>query len=345
MKIQLTKYSRFCGCGAKMPPGTLDSLLSMVPFTRESSVVVGIESRDDAGVYKISKTHGWVFTADVITPVDNRAEYFGAIAAANALSDIYAMGGTPIMALNILGFPLGELPESIASRILDGGRKVLQNAHCAILGGHTLNDKELKYGLAVMGRVKLPEMMRNSLAKPGDVLLLTKPIGSGILVKALKDEKIEESLFHPCRRWMMELNQEASRLAVETGIRAATDVTGFGLLGHLYLMARASRVDMYIESSQVPVLDGVWAFVEKGWIPSANNKNLEFVRPHLVAGKNIPPEMLYLLCDAQTSGGLLFSVPSVMQRLARLKKKFVENHVFFREIGWVGKGCGKIHVL
>lgn len=309
--IRLTQTAPGGGCSCKVDPGTLERLLAMaggiggepggiavgVPG---AELVCGTEHGDDAAVVRIDGGRGVVATTDFFPPVVDDPFDWGRIAAANALSDVYAMGGEPLVALSLLAWPVGVLPDELAVEVLRGGLAVAAQAACPIAGGHSITDETPKYGLAVTGTVDLAHLLRNDAAKPGDPLSLTKPLGLGVLNSRHKatGERFAEAI-----ETMAALNRDAAGAAVRAGAAAATDVTGFGLLGHLFKMARASGVRAVVEASAVPYLDGARRALADGYVPGGSRRNLEWVRPHLESA--VGEDELLLLADAQTSGGLL----------------------------------------
>ncbi len=305
--IRLTQTAPGGGCSCKIAPGMLERLLAAagsgigaVPAPG-GDLVCGTEHGDDAAVVRLDgSTRGIVSTTDFFPPVVDDAFDWGRIAAANALSDVYAMGGEPLVALSLLAWPVGELPDELAVEVLRGGLAVAAEAACPIAGGHSITDTTPKYGLAVTGTVDLDHLLRNDRARPGDPLSLTKPIGVGVLNAR---HKATGERFDQAVRLMTTLNRDAARAAVAAGAIAATDVTGFGLLGHLFKMVRASGVAAVVDAAAVPVLDGARESLAEGYVPGGSRRNLEWVRPHLASG--LTEEELVLLADAQTSGGLL----------------------------------------
>jgi selenide,water dikinase len=270
-------------------------------------LVVGLETRDDAAVFKLNETEALVQTLDFFTPIVDDPYSFGQIAGANALSDIYAMGGRPLTAMNMAGFPC-SLDLKILATILAGGRDKVIEAGAALVGGHTVEDPEPKYGMAVTGIVRLDELTTIDAAKPGDALVLTKPIGVGILATALKAQAISENDMAEAIDAMKMLNASAAAAAKEAGAKAVTDVTGFGLLGHLYNMASQSGVAAVIDASEVPVWDGVYEAGKAGYIAGGAGKNRTHLKPHISFADGIDVVTQAILCDPQTSGGLLISV-------------------------------------
>ncbi len=277
-------------------------------------VLVGLGSPDDAAVYRLDAGRALIVTADFFTPIVDDAYDFGAIAAANALSDVYAMGGMPLLAINLVAFP-PDLPDVLAE-VLRGGAEMVKEAGVALAGGHTIQDKEPKYGLAVIGLAHPDRLLTRGGARPGDALVLTKPLGTGIIATAFKRGQAELEHLAGAVRWMTTLNRTASRIAVELGLRGACDVTGFGLLGHAREMAMASGVGMEIRVRDVPLMDGARECAHKWLFPRGSFCNRDFYGPHVRFADAIGEVMQMLLFDAQTSGGLLLAVPpGKLQRL------------------------------
>jgi selenide,water dikinase len=305
--IRLTQYAHGGGCACKIPPGELEAvvagLVSTGPDTPAAELVVGLDDGDDAAVVRLPGGQGLVLTTDFFTPVVDDAYTFGRIAAANALSDVYAMGGTPVVAVNLLGWPRDVLPAELAAEVLRGGLEVAQAAGCHVGGGHSVDDPEPKYGMAVTGVVDVERVIRNDAAVAGDSLSLTKPLGIGVLNSRHKatGEVSEEAVAA-----MTTLNRDAGRAALSAGIRAGTDVTGFGLLGHLHKMARASGVTAVVDAAAVPYLAGAREALAAGYVSGGTRRNLDWVRPHVDLSAVGEDEAL-LLADAQTSGGLLLA--------------------------------------
>jgi len=275
----------------------------------DPDVLVGTETADDAAVYRLREDLAVIATLDFFTPVVDDPFEFGAIAAANSLSDVYAMGGRPLLALSILGFPVTRLPPEMMGEIVRGGAEKAAEAGCPLLGGHSIDDAEPKYGLSVVGVVHPDRIPRNSGALPGDALFLTKPLGSGSLTTAIKRGRIEPGLREFVVKVMMELNAAAAEAMQEVGVRACTDVTGFGLLGHLRGMLRASGCAARLRLAGIPVIRGVIDLAREGICPGGTRKNLEnFGRTTTFHGAWSEAEKL-AVADAQTSGGLLVAVP------------------------------------
>ena len=274
----------------------------------DPEVLVGRARADDAAVYKISDDLAVVQTVDYFTPIVDDPYTFGAIAAANALSDVYAMGARPAMALNIVGFPVDKLPMDVLVSILRGGSDKAAEAGISIAGGHTIDDNEPKYGLAVMGLVHPDAIITNAGAKPGDILILTKPIGTGIISTAMKAEIATQESIKAAVEIMSTLNKSAAESMMEVGVNACTDVTGFGLLGHLHEMVSASQMGAEISFEKVPLIPGTWELADDLIIPAGTFRNHEYLTDFVTWGDGIEYEEQMILCDAQTSGGLLISV-------------------------------------
>jgi selenide, water dikinase len=270
-------------------------------------LLVGPATADDAGVFRLSDERALVQTVDFFTPVVDDAHDWGRIAAANALSDVYAMGGEPMTALQVVAWPRNILSFELLGEVLRGGADVMAEAGCVIVGGHSIDDPEPKYGFAVTGIVDPARMTSNAAARPGDVLVLTKPIGTGIISTAIKREVCPEPVRVAAVESMARLNRDAAHAMLRAGASAATDVTGFGLLGHLAEVLAASRVGAGIDADAVPVLEGAWALLDEGSYPGGSERNLAAVE-NLVDG-DADVRTLRMLADAQTSGGLLIAVP------------------------------------
>jgi len=301
-QVRLTQYAHGGGCACKIPPGELEEAVArLIPARRPADLLIGVEHGDDAAVVQISADRAVVATADFFTPVVDDAFTFGQIAAANALSDVYAVGGQPLVALNLLGWPRDLLSPDLAAEVLRGGLDIASAASCHVAGGHSIDDPEPKYGMAVTGLADPAALLRIEAGQPGLPLSLTKPLGSGVLNAR---HKATGEVFPAAIEVMTTLNARASRDALAAGIRCATDVTGFGLLGHLFKLARASGVTAIIDSSAVPLIDGAWEALAAGYVPGGTRRNLDWVAPHCDFG-GASAEWLLLLADAQTSGGLL----------------------------------------
>jgi selenide, water dikinase len=301
-QVRLTQYARGGGCACKIPPGELEAAVArLIPVRPVPDLLIGVENGDDAAVVQISGNRAVVATADFFTPVVDDAYTFGQIAAANALSDVYAVGGEPLVALNLLGWPRDVLSPELAAEVLRGGFDVAQAAGCHVGGGHSIDDPEPKYGMAVTGLADPAALLRIDAGRAGLPLSLTKPLGSGVLNAR---HKATGEVFPAAIEVMTSLNAEASRAALAAGLSCATDVTGFGLLGHLFKLARASGVTAVIDTAAVPLIEGAADALRAGYVPGGSRRNLDWVAPHSDFG-GVSPELLLLLADAQTSGGLL----------------------------------------
>ena len=270
-------------------------------------VLVGLETGDDAAVYRLRPDLALVVTTDFFTPVVDDAYTFGAIAAANALSDIYAMGAKPLMAVNLVAFPIKELPASVLAEILRGGLEKVREAGIDILGGHSIDDHEPKYGLAVTGTVHPDRIVRNRGGRPGDRLVLTKPLGTGVIATAIKHQVAPEASAQAAINGMLRLNRDAADAMATVDVHAATDITGFGLLGHLHYLARGSRVAARVEAAAVPLLEGAEILADAGEVPGGTRSNERFLASRVRWPAALPAARQTLLCDAQTSGGLLIA--------------------------------------
>jgi selenide, water dikinase len=284
-------------------------VLRHLPKVEDARALTGHETRDDAAVYQLGPAEAIVETVDFFTPVVDDPYWFGRIAAANAFSDIWAMGARPLFALNLVAFPTKTLPLEVLSEILRGGSETAALAGAPILGGHSIDDPEPKYGMAVTGLVHPDRILRNVGARPGDQLLLTKPIGTGILATAIKQGILAEEQIERVTAVMAELNRAAGEVFAASGaVHALTDVTGFGLLGHGWEMAEGSKVVLRLRAAAVPVLEGARDLAARGVIPGGSRANLEWVRPHVRFGEGVDGVTQQLLADAQTNGGLLAAI-------------------------------------
>jgi selenide,water dikinase len=304
--IRLTQYSHGAGCGCKISPKVLDVILAgSGSQTQDRRLWVGNASRDDAAVFGLDEQTGIVSTTDFFMPIVDDPYDFGRIAATNAISDIYAMGGAPIMAIAILGWPVNVLPAEVAREVVRGGRAACDAAGIALAGGHSIDAPEPIFGLAVTGRVDRQHLKRNDTATQGCTLFLTKPLGVGILTTAEKKGKLRPQDVNVARDWMCTPNIAGARFGQLAHVAAMTDVTGFGLLGHLIEMADGSGLTAYVDYASVPHLDGIAHYLEQGCIPGGTLRNFESYG-HRVAP--LAQERQHLLCDPQTSGGLLVAV-------------------------------------
>jgi len=300
--IRLTQYAHGGGCACKIPPGELEEIVRGLTGSSSPDLLVGLDDGDDAAVVRLDERTAVVHTADFFTPVVDDAYDWGRIAAANALSDVYAMGGRPLVAVNLLGWPRDVLPTELLREVLRGGLDIARQAHCVVGGGHSIDSPEPLYGMAVTGIVDPNRLLRNDCARAGLPISLTKPLGVGVLNNR---HKSTGEVFPEAVASMVRLNDSAAADAVAAGVTAATDVTGFGLLGHLYKMARASGVGAVVDAAAVPYLDGARRALRDGFVSGGTRRNLDWVRPHLSSWVN--EDELLLLADAQTSGGLLIA--------------------------------------
>lgn len=309
--IKLTEYSHGQGCGCKISPKVLSALLaSSIDEIPDPKLLVGNHSRDDAAVYDLGSGEAVISTTDFFTPIVNDPFTFGRIAATNAISDIYAMGGTPLMAIAIFGWPLGKLPVSAGQQVIEGGRSVCQTAGIPLAGGHSIDTPEPIFGLAVTGKVKIKHLKQNSTAQVGDRIYLTKPLGIGILTTAQKQNKITAKDETIAIEVMCQLNDIGTKLALIKGVNAMTDVTGFGLAGHLLEVCLASGVAAGIDYNKIPLLANIQQYLSNGCSPGGAGRNFESYGQHL---SKTGAEQQAILCDPQTSGGLLIMLAQSAQ--------------------------------
>ena len=308
-RVRLTAFSHGAGCACKLGPGELTEVLAHLPAVTDSRILVDAATRDDAAVYRLSDDRALVATVDFFTPIVDDARQWGAIAAANALSDVYAMGGTPLFALNLVGWPRGKLPFELLGDVLAGAAGITAEAGCPMVGGHSIDSPEPLFGMVVLGDVHPDRMLTNAGGRAGDVLVLTKPLGTGILTTALKRDALIESGIADAVRSMTTLNAAAAAAALRTGVHAATDVTGFGLLRHLGNMLAASGLAAELAFDALPLLPHALNLAARGLVPGGTQRNLEAAKDVEWADDLAPHERL-LCSDAQTSGGLLLAVPA-----------------------------------
>lgn len=316
-----------------------------LPVPVDPNLLVGHNTADDAGVYKLTDEIALIQTVDFFTPIVDDPYTYGQIAAANALSDIYAMGGKPLTALNVVAFSTSIFPETVLVDILKGGGDKVTEAGAVTVGGHTITDDELKYGLAVSGIVHPDKIVRNSTARVGDKLVLTKPIGTGIITTALKSGKNLGEVYDRVCLFMMSLNDKASIAMQTVGVNACTDITGFGLIGHAMEMAKGNGVGLNIEAMSVPVFEEALDLIKEGHVPGGTRSNQVYLEPDVEIKGNYDSELITLLHDAQTSGGLLISVEEKKLKLLieELKKRGIET---IAVIGEVTKSHpGKIFII
>jgi|TARA_B100001964_G_C14197178_1_gene583999 selenide,water dikinase len=318
--IKLTEYSHGAGCGCKISPQILSTILaSRLPVFEDPDLLVGNHTLDDAAVYKLNDTTAIISTTDFFMPIVDDPFTFGRIAAANAISDIYAMGGTPMMAIAILGWPVSILPAEVAQQVVDGGRRTCADAGIVLAGGHSIDSLEPIFGLAVSGKVPLNELKRNDTAHSGDKLYLTKPLGIGILTTAQKQKKLEPNDANIAVEVMCQLNLLGPCIAALSGVNAMTDVTGFGLAGHLIEMCQGAKLSAVIQVSALPLLPQTRKYLAMACVPGGTQRNYESYGEHL---SQLDDAHKAIICDPQTSGGLLIAVsPAAEDELTALCKQ------------------------
>jgi selenide, water dikinase len=335
-EVRLTSFSHGAGCACKLGPADLAKVLERLQPSGarpDPALLVGTDTGDDAAVYKLDDKTALVFTTDFFTPIVDDPYDWGRIAAANALSDVYAMGGRPLLCLNLVGWPSETLPLELLARVLDGGSAVATEAGALVAGGHTIDDAEPKYGMAVVGLADPERVVTNAAAQPGDILVLTKPLGIGAITTGIKRGLTSSELVERAVATMTRLNRGASEAMLAAGVRAATDVTGFGLLGHLHKMMLASGVAAAIGAQAVPVLEGARDLVAAGAVAGGTKRNMAFVSPWVRFDDAVAEEDRVLLADAQTSGGLLIACPP--ERLTDLRSGLTDR-------GESGAGLGRV---
>lgn len=325
----LTSLVKTSGCAAKLAPALLREVLDALPkFEPDARLLVGFESADDALVYRMDEHTAMIQTVDFFPPMVDDPFLFGQVAAANALSDVYAMGGTPAIAMNLMCFP-SCLDISVMRRILEGGYSKVKEAGAIIAGGHTIADPTPKYGLCVTGFAELESIWRNTGARVGDSLILTKPLGAGVLNTAVKAKIASDNAQETVIHWMTTLNRKAKEAAEGLDIHACTDITGFGLLGHGLEVAQGSDVRLVIDSRSVPLMPDALEYASMGILPEGMYNNLDFAGPHIDFSGSIPQNLKDLLFDPQTSGGLLFALPPAQAQiyLSRMPDAVCIGHV------------------
>jgi len=343
--VQLTKLVEKAGCASKIDQAFLKQVLSDLPAVDDPRVLVGMPAGDDAGVYDMGDGKALVQTVDVFTPSVDDPYTFGQVAAANSVSDIYAMGGMPMTAVSVLGFPVRKVPDRTMKEILSGGIDKMNEAGTAIIGGHSINDSEIKAGFAVTGIIDKDKIVTNAGARPGDVLILTKPLGTGIVAFASQIGRARTESVEASARSMTTLNKEASQLMVKFGAHACTDVTGFSLMGHLAEMALSSGVDVEVIWDDIPLFPGVLDYAAAGILPGAIERNKESCGSRIIAADALPQEMVDICYDAQTSGGLLIAIEQ--GDAADFVKALHDNGIAAAAvIGKVsGKGSGLVQIV
>jgi len=311
--VKLTSLSRGAGCACKLPLAKLESMFASLGADLQPAagdLLIGAVEGDDAAVYRLDDERALILTTDFFTPIVDDPRDWGRIAAANALSDVYAMGGQPIIAVNLAAWPGDDLPMEMLGDVLRGGAEVAREAGCFVVGGHTIDDPIPKYGMAVVGLAHPDRLFQIDHLAPGDTLVLTKAIGTGVISTAIKNDGAEDAWATAAIGSMTRLNASASKIALASGAVAATDVTGFGLLGHLHRMARASGVAAEIDAHAVPLLVGALDAVGRGFVPGGTRANTEYLTDFVHVDAGVPADIAVLLHDAQTSGGLLIGVPA-----------------------------------
>lgn len=324
----------------------MGSILKQLPPIDDPRVLVGYNTADDAGVVKLTDEIALIQTVDIFTPVVDDPYTYGQVAAANSISDVYAMGGTPVCALNIMGFPQGKFDLQVMANILKGAYDKAKEAGISIVGGHTIKDDEMKYGLAVTGVIHPDNIMTNASARPGDILFLTKPIGSGAITTGVRAGKLTDEDAAECIRWMTKLNRAAAEAAVAAGSSSITDVTGFGLLGHLWEMVEGAGVKAVVDSKKVTFMDITFQAIELGTIPGGSRNNMAYLDDKVTYASEVSDAVRIALCDAQTSGGLIIAIPkeNVQKFLEEMESRGESDCV--HEIGEITDGtAGTIDVV
>jgi len=343
--VPLTRFVENAGCASKIGQEDLKQALAGLPRAFDPNVLVSADTCDDAGIYKLDEERALVQTVDVFTPVVDDAYLFGRIAAANSVSDVYAMGGRPLTALSIVGFPIDRVSHRVLNKMMQGGIDALAEAGTALIGGHSIKDKEIKFGFAVTGLVHPGRLITNDKARPGDVLLLTKPIGTGVISFAAQIGKADAGWVEAIGRSMAGLNRAAAEAMIETGVACATDVTGFGLMGHLSEIAVQSGVSIEIRAADVPLFEGVRKLIGAGIISGAVERNREYAGRFVDRGPGVSEEDDAALYDPQTSGGLLMCVPESRagELRAALAARGVETAAVIGRV--VEKSAGRIRLV
>ena len=309
MKIDLLQMVEYGGCSVKISPMQLEEILKYLPLPVDPNILVDIDTHDDAGVYRVNDELALVLTTDFFPTVCSDPYEFGQIAAANSISDVYAMGGDPVLAINIMMFPATKLPMEAYAEILKGGFDKATEAGVRIIGGHTIDDFPPKYGLAVVGYIHPDKIITNAGASPGDSLILTKPIGTGVILAGHRLGMVSDDDLAEAKRLMKLLNKSGADVMKKYNIKGATDITGFGLAGHAFKMAKASEVSLKIDMKEVPLIGNSYKLIDEGCIPGASFRNLEYAEKSTDFASDLDYNLKMIAFDAQTSGGLLMSVP------------------------------------
>ena len=343
-EVRLTDFVRSAGCASKISQKDLHQVLGMLPTVKDPRLLVGTATADDAGVFRLTPDVTIVQTVDVFTPGVDDPFTFGRIAACNSLSDVYAMGGKPITALSVIGFPIYSLPHEVMAEILKGGMAVLDEAGAILLGGHSINDEEIKFGFAVTGLIEKADLVTNAKAAVGDVLILTKPLGTGVISLANQLEKASPEAIEAIGRSMSTLNRVASEIMVRHGASACTDVTGFGLLGHLCQMVIESGVTADVWCDRLPLFPGVMEYAEQGMFSGANERNAEYSAKRSEFTGDVSEATRAILYDAQTSGGLLIALPEAAAAgaVAEMQAAGVESATIIGRVS--GTSDGRIRI-
>src|SRR5919199_1767990 len=336
--VKLTDLAACGGCAAKYSAARLEELLQGFVPAEAENLLVGLAPADDAAVYKLDDDRALIFTLDFFPPLVDDPEAYGAIAATNALNDVFAMGGTPLLALSIAAFP-EELPLDVLARVFSAADEQVRAAGALLAGGHTIRDVEPKYGLAVVGTVHPDAIWPKNGARAGDALFLTKPLGTGLVLSGWNRGEVDTAAFEAAVAWMRTLNKDAADALRGFGPNAVTDVTGFGLLGHAHEMAERSGVRVQLEAERLPALDGALQAARAGVRTGGDPRNRDFAGPHVDA-HGVDDATLALAYDPQTAGGLLVSLPS--ERSAVLEAEFAARQLFLRRIGRVEEGAGVV---
>jgi len=340
LDLPLTRFVENAGCASKINQEDLKKALSGLPSPLDPNVLVSADTCDDAGVYKLDEERALVQTVDVFTPVVDDPYLFGQIAAANSVSDVYAMGGRPLTALSVLAFPVEQAGPRLMNKMMQGGIDKLREAGAVLIGGHSIKDKEVKFGFAVTGLVHPSRIITNAKAKPGDVLILTKPIGTGTISFAHQLGKSKPEWMEAIGRSMATLNKAAAEVMIEAGVETATDVTGFGLMGHLVEMAVQSGVSVEVWPEAVPLFDGVRECIRQEFVSGAIERNSEYAAKFVTRDPAVDPDLETILYDPQTSGGMLMSVDPAKAEdvLRRLRERGVETAAVIGRVCEKGEG-------
>lgn len=342
-QVELTKYTKFAGCGAKLGPGTLDKALCGLKQPNYPNLIADFKTSEDAGIYKVSDDIALIQTTDFFPPIVNDPFTFGQIAAANALSDVYAMGGKPITALSIVGYPKDTLEMDHLRKIMEGGLNKLIEAGAALVGGHSLDDPELKFGYAITGIIHPDKVLRNNTLKPNETLILTKPLGTGTINTAMRAGKASDSAIKEAEKSMTMLNKTASEIIQGYPVSACTDVTGFGLLGHACEMMSGTNAGIKINFQAVNLFPDTMKYITEKFIPAGTGRNKRYRMSYIDNSDEISKDTLYTLFDPQTSGGLLIAVPDEFSN--EILKKLEETGHTASAIGKTTNRAERIEII